>query len=375
MYKIKIAKDEHEAKSAYELFYRSFGPTYHDTKVFFDVTRKYDSTLINENLFIVLDENKNVVATCRTVTRHLKILGKTFDIGGIATTVVHPAHRGKGLFTLLTNYVLEEMTRRDFSLCMVFARRAIDYIYVKHGFWGASVERRFTVLDPPTWDKNLILFKKLQISDIPFLEKTYRQVYKETPVWLDRPKQLWMTKMKNPSFQKQFDGYLCTQKNTSKPVGYVIAEKEMGIVEVCSHVDSVEIYKSILFSNNSPVREASLKSICLSTEHPALKTLKGYSYSIFTRHPNYGGHVLKILNPYNSESKLMSMLTSKLDDCGISIPKNTTRIPPHLFSRVLTAALFGYEVPETRSVLHAKDYLRWDHLKPLDFLFSPLDEF
>lgn len=368
MYNVKIAENETEAESAYELFYRSFGPTYYDCKEAFDSTRKYDPTLTNENIFII-KEKKSVIAAARTVTRCLKIFGEKFDIGGIATTAVHPDYRGKGLFDIVTHYVLNEMVNRGLSLCLVFARRAIDNIYVKHGFWGTPVERRFTVLDAPDVDESLS-FKAIHVKDIQFLEKTYRQVYDSMPVFIDRPEPLWLAKLKNPKFYERFDGYICVQNN--KKIGYVISEHEKSVIEVCSCDDA---YKSILFSKNSPVREAALAGISLSTEHPAIKALRGHAYSIFTRHPHYGGNILKILNPYYRESKIMKLVESQLASRDVKIPDNLKDFKPQVVSRVITSALFGYEVPETRTVLRISEKSRWNILKPVDFIFSSLDDF
>ena len=369
MYKVKIAETESEEESAYELFYKSFGPTYYDAKEVFDLTRKYDPTLKNENLFII-KEKDSVIAAVRTVTRSLKLFDKRFDICGIATTVVHPEHRGKGLFNIITQSVLNEMVNRRLSLCLIFARRAIDNIYVNHGFWGTPVERRFTVLDAPELDVNLS-FRRIQIEDISFMEKTYRQVYGSMSVFIDRPKPLWHAKMKNPNFHKQFDGYVCTQNETE--IGYVISEHGKGIIEVCSCSDDQDTYKSIFFSRNSPVREAALSSISLSMEHPAMKAFRGHAYSIFTRHPHYGGNILKIFNPCDKKSKIMKLVESRLANRDIKIPDGLENFPPHVVSRVIISALFGYEVPETRNVLEIGE--KWNTLKPVDFLFSSLDDF
>jgi len=372
MFKIKVAETESEADSAYELFYRNFGTTYYDSKKFFDSTRKYDPTMTNENLFII-KERKSVVVAARTVRRSIKIFDKTFDIGGIATTVVHPNYRGKGFFDIITQFVIDEMIKkRGLSFCMVFARRAIDNIYVKHGFWGTPVERRFIVLDPPNLDKKLS-FRKMQIEDIPFLEKTYKQVYGKMPVFLDRPKALWANKLKNPSLNERLNGYIFT--NNEKKIGYTITENGKGIIETCSHNENPDAYKFMLFSKNSPAREAALTGMALSTEHPAIKAFRGHAYSIFTRHPHYGGNILKILNPYNRESKIMKLVESKLAECDVKIPDDFRGIPSHIVSRVLTAALFGYEVPETREVLKISEDSKWNILKPIDFIFSTMDDF
>lgn len=374
MYKAKIAETETEVSSAYELFYRSFGPTYYEAKEAFDTTRQYDPTLKVENLFIVKDEGKSVVAALRTVLRDLIIFGEKFEIGGIATTVVHPKHRGKGLFNLLTRFALNELINRGLNLCLVFARRAIDYIYVLHGFWGTPVERRYTLLDPPTLETGFLNFRRMGIGDPPFLEKAYRQAYRYLSVFLDRPEPLWEMKLKTPSFHRQFDAYICTLKGTNEPIGYVIGQRGKGIIDICCRDQDPETYKSILFSRDSPVRDAALIGMNLSTEHPAIKAFRGYAYSVFMRHPHYGGNVLKILDPYNQESKIMHLVQSQLVSRGAKI-SNVTNSPPQIFSRVVTAALFGYEIPETRTVLEISEESQWNILKPVDFTFSPLDDF
>ena len=375
MYKVKIAGNEQDATAAYELFYRSFGPTYYDAKEAFDFTYKYDLTLTNDNLFIIKDEKESIIAATRTLTRNLKIFDEKFDMGGIATTVVHPKYRGKGLFDAITKFILNKMIERGLCLCFVFARRSIDHIYVKHGFWGTPVERKIKILNPPHQNKNILNFRKIQVKDISFLEKTYQNVYENLPVYIDRSKQLWLTKIKHPSFNKRFHGYICTQKTTDKPIGYAIAEHGKGIVDVCSSGESPEIYESILFSKNSPVREAASTNISLPTEHPAVKAFRGCSYSIYTRHPHYGGNVLKILDPYNRETKIMKLVDSKLAARDVKISKDFINLPPHIVSRVITAALFGYEIPETRTVLEISKESRWNTLKPVDFIFSSLDDF
>ena len=115
MYEVKITDTEKEAESAYELFYKSFGPNYYESKATFDSTRRYDLTLNNNNLFIIKDEKNTVIATARTVNRSLKIFSEKFEIGGIATTAVHPDYRGKGLFNIITKFILNEMINRNLS--------------------------------------------------------------------------------------------------------------------------------------------------------------------------------------------------------------------------------------------------------------------
>lgn len=375
MYKAKIAETEAEVSAAYELFYRSFGPTYYESKQAFDITRENDPTMKKvENLFVVEDGGKSVVAALRTVVRDLVIFGEKFQMGGIPTTVVHPEHQDKGLFNLLTRFALNEMINRGLSLSMVFARRAIDYIYVPHGFWGTPVERRYTLLDPPELETDSLNFRRMELDDSSFLEKAYRQVYQHLSVFLDRPEALWKVKMKLPSFSKQFDAYICTLKGANEPIGYVVAQRDKGIIDICSCDEEPETYKSILFSKDSPVRDAALIGLNLSTEHPAIKAFRGHAYSIYTRHPHYGGNVLKILEPYNQESRIMQLVQSQLANRGAKI-SNMANLPPHIFSRVLTAALFGYEIPETRTVLEISEESQWNILKPVDFIFSPLDDF
>ena len=139
-----LAETPEDERMAYELFYRCFGPSYFEAKQTFDITREFDTTMIRQNLFIMKNEKDEVIATARTSEETLSIHQKQFSIGGIATTAVHPKYRGKGLFTRLTDSVLEKMNHVRLDLALVFARRAIDNIYTKHGFWGTPVERRFT---------------------------------------------------------------------------------------------------------------------------------------------------------------------------------------------------------------------------------------
>ncbi len=375
MYKVKIAETNVEVSAAYELFYRSFGPTYDEAKEAFDISRECDPTMKTENLFIVETKGKLVVAALRTVTRDLTLFGEKFKIGGIATTVVHSNHRGKGLFNLLTQFALNEMIRRELNLCLEFARRAIDYINIPHGFWGAPVERRYTILDPPTLEAGSLNFRKMEIEDAPFLEKAYLQVYKSLPVFLDRPESLWKTKMKLPVFSMQYDAYICYEGGSDEPIGYVIGQRESGIIDICTCDGNPKTYQSILFTEGSPVRDTACIGMSLSTEHPAIKAFQGYAYSIYTRHPHYGGHILRILNPYDQESRIMKLAKSQLANRGVKIPGNIADFPPYVVSRVITAAMFGYEIPETRTVLGISEEAPWNILKPVDFIFSPLDNF
>lgn len=315
MYKVEIAETKNEIDLAYELFYKSFGPNYHECKEFFDSTRE------DAPVFIIKDGN-SIIASLRTVNRSLNLFGERFDIGGIATTVVHPNYRGLGLFNELTSSALNNMENRSLSMCLVFARKAIDNIYVKHGFWGVPVERMIKILNPIQID-NCLNFRTIQSEDIPFIEKIHNEVYKQQSVFLDRP----LSSLENKI--KQYKGYIFNN------MGYVIIKDEL-IIEIGSH--DIDTYNVILFSRNSPAKD---KGFRISLEHPIMKTIYRYSYSIYTRHPNNGGHMLKILN----EPKIMKIINSK----GINIKMGISEI---------TSSLFGY-----------------DTLKPIDFVFSPIDEF
>lgn len=372
MEEVKIAEEEKDAAAAYGLFYKCFESS--DARAMFDVTRKYDPTLTNENLFIIKDKG-DVIAAARTVVRTLRIFNEGFDIGGIATTAVHPAYRGKGLFNVLTKFVLNKMIERDLGLCLVFARRAIDNIYVKHGFWGAPVERRFSLPDPPIFGKSGLSFREAQYRDIPFLEMAYRKVYGGLPVFLDRPGQLWQIKFNTPSFMQKHKCYICTQGKGGEPVGYAVVEDGKGVVEACATTGDDSIYPRMLFSKDSTLMKGAVQNLSLPLGHPAIKSLEGHPSSVFTRHPDFGGHVLKILDPYNFDSRIMRLLEVQLSKKGAAISADYGKAQQYQFSRVVTAALFGYEIPETKSVLEIRDAARWGRSKPVDFIFSSLDEF
>lgn len=371
MVNVEIANNEADAQFAYKLFYRCFDSP--NAKISFDLTRQYDPTLKNENLFIIKDERQNVIAALRTVVRTMRILGEEFKVGGIATTAVHPDYRKRGFFDVLTKYALEKMKERNLDLCLVFARRAIDNIYIKYGFWGLPVERRITLLNPPIINESKMEFRNVQATDIGFLEKIYNKSYGILPVSLNRPGQLWLAKIKNPDFEKNYKCVIFTKKN--EPVGYVVAENEKGIIEVGSMEEKQDIYREMLFSKVSPVKEYAVKCLALPFEHPAIKSVSGYGYSIFTRHPDFGGHVIRILNPYNTNSKIMKLVNRELIKRGAALPDEPNGYASYIYSRVLISALLGYEIVETRTVLKIIDKDRWNSLKPIDVILSSLDAF
>lgn len=375
MFNVKVAETESEEFQAYELFYKSFGPTYFDAREDFNLTRNLDPTMKIENLFIVTNEKKEVVAAVRTVKRELKIFRKKFNIGGISSIAVDQEYRGKGLFNLLIQFILKEMIKRELSLCMEFAARRIDNINVPHGFWGAPVERKLIILDPPSIENNNFHYRKIEIEDIPFLEKTYRKTYGKMSVFIDRPGDLWKIKISPRFMPNILNGYICLKNNTKEPAGYLINEAGKGIIEIATNDKDINTYKVMLFSKSSPLLKDCQNGLCLSTEHPAIKALRGHSYSIYTRHPHYGGHILKILDPYNRKSRIMALVKEQLDKRGAKINTSINNMPEYIYTRVITAALFGYEVAETRDIIKIGKNSAWDMMKPVDFFFSSLDEF
>ncbi|MBI5134697.1 GNAT family N-acetyltransferase [Candidatus Uhrbacteria bacterium] len=373
---VRVVRSKKDEQEAYELLYKAYGPSYFHAKEVFDVTRIYDSTLNKKNLFI-LKEGDSLVGAVRTVTRRLMVFGQEFSVGGIAAIVVEPRYRrGGAVFHSMTQSVLSEMSNRGLDFCLIFARRAVDHFFVRHGFWGTPVEKNIRLLNPPHPQATSIQFRCIKDSDVPFLERMHRSINQYFSVFLERPKELWMSKIKNSSFTARFDAYLCIDTFTSLPVGYVVAEPAGTIIEAALLPDYKLWYPSVFFSQSSPVFEAALRGLSLPQEHPALRMLRGHAYSSFTRHPHYGGNLLKILNPTDHDSPLMECVRRQLAQRGVIINERLLRgVTPQSVSRVLTAALFGYEVQETRMVLEIPEDSPWERMIPVDVLFSALDDF
>jgi len=371
MYDVSIAKEEKEVHEAYELFYRSFGKTYYDAKDAFDLSKSIDPTLKTKNVFVMKNEYGTVIGAARTVERDINISGESFHIGGIATTALHPKYRGEGLFTKLTDFVLDNMAKRKLSLCLVFARRNIDNIYVKHGFWGTPVERNYVLLNPPEIITKNYWFRRATESDIPLLEKMYRKVYGNLPVYLERPEYLWRIKLQEGKGTR-FYGYVLFDLNSSSesPIGYLFTEHNK-IIELAADSTDPSIYKTMLFSNISPVSEFAKQGFSVPLTHPAITEMQGEPYSIYTRHPTNGGNILRILD---KDPKIKSMLRKSLQKWGFSEGEIRSVIgePDHV--QMKTAALFGYETKDTKKVFGIPEESRLNK-KPMDFILSGLDDF
>lgn len=374
-YNISVAETEDDESGAYELFYRSFGPTYYESREKFDISRRYDRTLKPQNLYIARNADNKVIAALRSVERELNIFNRKFTIGGIATTAVHPDYRGLGLFDDLTTFALNDMMGKRLAMCLVFARRAIDNIYIKHGFWGTPVEKKFTLISPPWLKNEKYDYIPIDEENMGIPAKLYREVYSDVPVFLSRSDDLWLSKVFNPSFGQNIRGYLCYDRAEGDYGGYVIAESGTGIIEVCASKESEGIYNELLFSGNSPFYNEVARGLCLPDNHPAMIEFAGEAHSVYRRHPHNGGNVMRILNHSEEDSEIMSLLAGELSRRGVEMPELTDKCPDNIYLRIITAALFGYEVPETRDVLNIEKQSEWNLVKPLDFIFTPMDDF
>lgn len=134
--RVRLARTTAEVEAAYDLAARVFGPTYHEARAHKHALVRDVEPLEGPQDVVVALSGETVVGIIRLVVRRMRFGADRFNVIGITSVAVDPAHRNSGVGAKLMRVSMAEGRRRGDDLAVLFARRAVDGWYPKFGFLG-----------------------------------------------------------------------------------------------------------------------------------------------------------------------------------------------------------------------------------------------
>jgi len=228
---------------------------------------------------------------------------------------------------------MELSSKRGFKYALLFARRAVDHLYVKHGFYGVAAYNEIEVRIESAGKTNLpIEFRPLDEAYAKFYQKVYDDCYDSCNGFMHRDLYYWkyvLEKLKS-SIEVEARAIFFNEK----PAGYVIYTNnkilEIAFEEFVPFTELVRALHHQLISrgkNKTLVFEASFN-------HALHRHIIMMDYKITFRECHFGGHMMKKLtnvinSPNDCRSRQGRMLANRADsssqicnDLNILTPKD-----------------------------------------------------
>jgi predicted acetyltransferase len=266
------------------------------------VAMSFGTDLKNSDVIVMVGDNNELIGTSFLIDRFF--IKESLRLKGtfLSSICIQKLARGKGLSKKLMTYALEACERRSSDFAILIARKAVDYFYLKFGFWGISAYSRLNFkLKKNDFIEDLYKVEPITRSDLSRVGKIYTNVYLRLNGAFERSSDHWNHILWNA--QRQGVSFMGFKKKQSV-VGYILSNGseiyEIGANSHTNYLDLLASFQCKSFSNDLTLHA--------SIEHPILAELGDVDFSTVSRQCNYGGHMVKII----AVEKLSEILRKKI---------------------------------------------------------------
>jgi len=254
-----------------------------------------DSDFVAKNIYIA-KENDKIIGIVRIIPRTFKIKNIRIKAACLSSICIDPCHRGKRLSYPLMKAVHARLESEGFNLSYLIARKAVDYYYLKFGYYGIPAHEKLIVKEKKTSKAVYTICNKYHLSDelISKVNIWYRKAYRNTLGFTERSKKFWLFTLKRIAVLSNHN-FLIIFKNNN-PAGYIIRNMnevlELGFDKSC---DNNLIADSI-------IKKTKIKEFCIPHTHMLAEGLRNEDVIYQSRLCDYGAHMFKLINYQGLES-------------------------------------------------------------------------
>lgn len=248
-------------------------------------------TKINQkkNRIIIIKKNEDIISCLVTYKKKL-LKNKSISFCGLGYICVDERYRGKNISKILIESSLLILKKDKIDIAYLFARRKLDYFYIKFGFIGISTYTNIIINKIEDKNKFIKKFSFLSpaLSDIKFLNNLYQINYSKMYGSFIRTINEW----ENLIFSKYQNLSFNIILYNKKKIGYIIYQNDKIFEIALKSYDNIDDLLNLLFKkikSNKLIFEIYLS-------HKLIKNLKKYDITMQMRNCYYGGQMINIIN-------------------------------------------------------------------------------
>jgi predicted acetyltransferase len=238
----------------------------------------------------------------RIVPRKIFRIDKILSVAGISSVCLLPKYRGKGLSVVLMYEALRYCKDLGYDISLLFARRNVDYYYLRFGFHGISSYSHIYIKKPLELKvSNRYTFAELDFNFLNIYAEAFERSYANCFGRLHRTKEYWNFLFTSFSFKPNC--HFRTIKFNNLAIGYIIWDSNKVLeIAITEDINGKE-FVHFLFDNLEISTCDSLQFEMLP-QHSMVKQLYGLDVTFQSRECVFGGHMVKVLNVDNIRSIL-----------------------------------------------------------------------
>ncbi|MDU2490574.1 MAG: GNAT family N-acetyltransferase [Clostridium celatum] len=309
------------------------------------------------NHYIVKEDGK-IKAVVGVFPMELMVLNRRLKVAGIGTVSVHPNSRGSGYMKKLMNMALDEIKNNSFDFsCLGGMKQRYEYF----SYTPCGQEVHFTINNENVKHKlnsyinDKIIFREILENEMEFLDKAY-DLYNNGNYKFKREKFIFLDVLRSWSFR------IYSIESNNNFLGYMVVTQDKKYVSELV-VNNDELYLTVIanYINYNKLEEINIelplwekKRIREFFDIAESSTINSsYQFNII----NYEETLEILLNFKNSYSKLEEgRISIDIREYGkFEIVVNSEGVSVNAFN--------------------GKCDIELDHLKAMQFLFSPLSSF
>ncbi len=296
--KIRTANNMREVQQAYDLAARIFGSDYQKARKRKEHILKTDKLNQPKDVVIALGKEK-IIGMVRIVERKNYFLGQLLKNAGITSVCVLPSYQGRGIGKGLVNTAITVMTKKNYSLSLVVARRAVDGFYAKYGYVGTGLFTQLLISYDASKDR-VIKGKYKPHFKTGFQNRysrkyaeMYKSNYNKVPLAFYRPRKWWEDFEQNVKYKIKKNNFVNVMDKKNL-IGYFIYLDGKVIEAACTVKKNIKFCNAIL----RYVFEKGLKRLLttISKKHHCYEYYMNLNNTIEIRRVWDGGHMVRIID-------------------------------------------------------------------------------
>ena len=249
---------------------------------------------IKKNKIIIIKKDNKVISCLVTYKKKL-LKNKDLSFCGLGFICVIKKYRGLNISKILIESAINILKKEKIDVVYLFARKKMDYFYLKFGFVGISTYS-IIILNKPiksNYTKEIKTREKFtlispNIEDISFLNTLYKINYSKMNGAFERLKTEW----KNLILSKYQNLLIKLILYNKEKIGYIIYIDDKILEISLNNYYKSDQFIHFLFDN------LRFKKLFLEIylSHKLIKNLKIYDITHQNRNCYFGGQLIKIIN-------------------------------------------------------------------------------
>jgi predicted N-acetyltransferase YhbS len=313
---------ESEVDEVFELYARSFPPSYDEASAHLNFVREFEPPVPLENYLLVRGSEGELAGAVRVVERTMSLDGHPLRVAGLSYYAVAPAFQNTECGVRIVKALFQHVGRRGYDLILGIARKVMDGYWSRFGFFGLS---GFYSISVDCHELTRLTragaaeLRRGEGRDLETIKALYGESYGMVSGAMVRDDALWGWWLAKIDRRTDLELYLV--ECAAVRCGYLVLRADT-IVEIAAKASQLPA----VLSAASRLCGDRMLTFSLSPTHPVWRFLRSVNYTASTRRVWNGGHVARVTDWRNLLSRVSSVIERRAATLGLApfqIPVNS----------------------------------------------------